>query len=324
MRKQLPWIFALVMVLVGAQPNLARSSDLTQLVFASGPAGGAWYGLAGSVNTLIKTEFPKLLVNVMPGGGVGNVTLVEKGRAQLGMTVAHLYHTALQGTEPYTEVHKNIRAVAEVGTSDMGIFLITKKTPVNSIREIKDKKYPLRLTTSPKGSTPALATARFLELYGITFDDLKKWGGSVTFTSYTDAAQLIADGHADAFITAPGPAVTELTASVAMKALPLDEKVVDEMVRKYGYAKNFIPKGKHPYFAEECWIIGEPNVIIAHIEIPDEIVYGVTKLICNNPRSIKDWGAHHAEFNPKAAWKNVGGPLHAGAAKFYREAGYMK
>lgn len=307
-----------------SQAETTKTSEFKELVFAGGPAGGVWYGLAGSIAELIKDEFPELLVSVMPGGGIGNPTLVEKGKAQLGLSLAFLYRAASEGAEPYENVHKNLRAIATVGSSDQGFFLVREGVPINSIKELAKKKYPLRLITTPKGSTGAIASARILEKYGITFDDLKSWGGSITFTSYTDAASLIADGHADANISPVVPALVELMLRVPMKWLPMEEKIIDQLVEQYGYSKNFIPKGKYSFAIEDGWTIGGANVILVSIEVPEEIVYGITKTLCEHPKVVRDWGYWYADFDPKIAWKDLGGPLHSGAERYYRDAGYMK
>jgi len=301
-----------------------KSPEFKELVFAGGPAGGNWYGLAGSISELIKNEFPELLVSVMPGGGVGNATVVEKGIAQVGLCMSFLYNSALKGDDPYTEVHKNIRGIITVGTSDEDFFLVKDKIPINSIKDLIDKKYPLRLTTSSKASTSALAAARIFEQYGITFDDLKSGGGSVIFTSYADAVLLIEDGHADAIIAPILPAVIELLEHEPMKWFPLDEKVVDQLDEQYGYSKNFVPKGKYNFNGGDAWTIAGGNIIIVNTEVPEEIVYGVTKLICENPKIIRNWGSYYIDFDPKTAWKNVGGPFHPGAEHYYRDAGYIK
>ncbi|MBW2145771.1 MAG: TAXI family TRAP transporter solute-binding subunit [Deltaproteobacteria bacterium] len=313
--------FALLMVPFG---SAMAESEVKKLVFTAGPAGGGWYGLAGAISELIKAKFPGMLVTVTPGGGVGNITVVDKGKAQLGLSIAHLYKSAMMGTDPYKSVHKNLKALIKFGVSDMGIFLVKKDVPLTSIEDLKKKKYPLRLTTTGKASTPALAAKRLLQEYGVTFDDLKSWGGSVTFTSYADAASLIADGHADATITVTVPAIRELVRRVKMRWLDPDEAVVESMVGKYGYAKNFINKGKYPWAVKKGWTIGEPNVIIIRADIPDKVAYTIAKAICEKPDTIRNFGAHYKGFDPKTAWKDVGGPLHPGAEKFYRDAGYMK
>jgi len=312
---------ALIVVPYGNPPARA---EVEKLIFTAGPAGGAWYGMAGAIGELIKEKFPGMLVTVIPGGGVGNVTVVENDKAQLGLSIAHLYKSAAMGEDPYTSAHKNLKALIKLGTSDMGIFLIKKDVPVASIEELKKKKYPLRLTTTGKASTPALAAKRLLQEYDISFEDLESWGGSVTFTSYADAASLIADGHADAIIAVMVPAISELIRKVEMVWLAPDEAAVERMVEKYGYAKNSIPKDKYPWAAKDSWTIGEPNIVVIRSDIPDNVAYGIADAICGKPETITNFGAHYKGFDPRTAWKDVGGPLHPGAEKFYKDAGYMK
>jgi len=307
-----------------SQAETTKTSEFKELVFASGPAGGNWYGLGGSIAELIKDEFPDLFVSVMPGGAVGNPTLVDKGIAQIGFSATFLYSAALKGAEPYENVHKNLQTIGTIGQSDLAFLLVREKIPVDSIEEIIEKKYPLRLVTSAKGSSPATAAVRILGEYGITFDDLKSWGGGVTFTSYSDAAALIADGHADANISPVTPALVELMARVPMKWLPMEEEIIDQLIEKYQYSKSFIPKGKHSFVLEDGWTIGGNDVILVNAEVPEEIVYGITKALCENPKVVWDWGYWYVDFDPETAWEKVAGPLHPGAEHYYREVGYMK
>jgi len=303
----------------------ADPNKVVSLTIAGGPQGGGWFGLAGNLAKESEKVIPGLRMSVMPGGGVGNPSLLEKGDAQLGLTVSHLYNSAVRGDAPYPGMNaKNIRALAQVGTSDTCLFLVKKNLPINSIQEIKDKKYPIKLTTTGKASTPALGTLRILKEYGITEADIKSWGGSITYTAYTDAAQLISDGHADGIIAPVVPAILELERMVPIKLLPMDEKMVDTLVKKYGYSKNKLVKGTNTWVLEDHWQIGEPNVLIVRADVPDDIVYGITKLICEHPDMIRTWGSTHARFNPETAWKDVGGILHPGAERYYREKGYMK
>jgi len=111
---------------------------------------------------------------------------------------------------------------------------------------------------------------------------------------------------------------------VPMKWLQMEEEIIDQLVEQYQYSKNFIPKGKYSFVVEDGWTIGGPNVILVNAEVPEEIVYRITKRLCENPKVVRDWGFWYVNFDPKIAWKDLGGPLHPGAERYYREAGYIK
>jgi TRAP transporter TAXI family solute receptor len=299
-------------------------ADTKRIVFSAGPAGGGWYGMAGAMGELIKKASPGTSVTVMPGGGVGNNTVVEKGKALLGFSSGPLVKAAIEGKAPYDKEHPHLKTVLKMGVSDMAIFLVRENTPINTISDLKKKKFPLRLVTTRKTSTPALGAARLLGEYGVSFQDLKDWGGSVTFTNYADAATLISDGHADAIIAVSVPAIVEMVRRVKMKWLPPEEAVVESMMKKYGYAKNLVHKGKYVWAHKDAYTIGEPLVMIIRDNVSDDMAYLITKSICEKPETVRGFGKYYKAFGAKNAWQGLGGPLHPGAAKYYREAGYIK
>lgn len=166
-----------------------------------GPQGGAWYGLAGNVASEAEAVLSGIKFPVMPGGGIANVLLTEKGEMDISTTVSHLYHSAVIGTAPFEGRNaENLSAMMNIGTSDTCLFLVKADLPINSIQELKDKKYPIRIVTTAKSSTPYLGAERILEEYGISLTDIQTWGGSISYLSYTDGCQLIADGHAHGII----------------------------------------------------------------------------------------------------------------------------
>ncbi|MEG2185534.1 MAG: TAXI family TRAP transporter solute-binding subunit [Cloacibacillus sp.] len=296
-----------------------------KLVVAGGPQGGAWYGLAGALGKEIEAAIPGVRTSVIPGGGVGNIVLVEKGEAKLATTVSHLYNSGVKGTAPYTGLNaKHLLALANIGTSDTCLFLVKKNFPANNIQEIKDKKLPIKLITTSKASTPALGTLRILSEYGITPEDIVAWGGNISYMNYADAAQLISDGHADGIVAPVVPALVELSKTTPLKLLPLQTGVIDKLVSKYGYSKIVMKKGSYTWITKDLPVLGEPNILLIHSSVPEDIAYKITKLICEKPELIRAWGNHHASFKAQTASNNVGGELHPGAIKYYKEKGYLK
>ena len=297
----------------------------TSFTIGGGPQGGGWYGLAGQLASECENVISGMKFSVMPGGGIGNIDLTEKGEMDIATTVSHLYRSALAGTAPYEgKKYKNLSCLAEIGTSDTCLFIIKESLPVNSIQEIADQKYPIRLVTTSKSSTPSLGAERILAEFGMTVDALESWGGSMSYLSYTDGCQLISDGHADGIIAPMVPAITELATSVKLKVLPLEESMVEILADKYGYSKNLVASGTYSFAPEEFWAIGEPNILLCRTDLPDNVAYQVVKLICEKPDIIRAWGTTHANFEPAEACNNVGGPLHPGAEKYFKEVGYLK
>jgi len=105
-------ILACLVALV-SMPMPSAAADNSRLSFVSGPVGGDWYSLAGSIGELIKQTMPGTQVTVTTGGGVGNGPMVEKGKAQLGLSQAMLYNAIQNQLEPYAKIPpaKNLSSI---------------------------------------------------------------------------------------------------------------------------------------------------------------------------------------------------------------------
>lgn len=59
-------------------------------------------------------------------------------------------------------------------------------------------------------------------------------------------------------------------------------------------------------------------------DVPDEVVYTILKIFDENIEQVYQIDRTNRYFIPEDGWKNVAVPLHPGAEKYYKEAGYME
>jgi len=292
----------------------------------SGPMGGGWYSIGGAVGEMAKEAFPGAIVTVTPGGSLSNVAKVNAGKADLGLTMARLYHEASTATGAYEGKNKmsNLSSIAYLAPIPMSFVLVKEDNPLKSIEDIKSSKSTIRILTSKKGSSPALAAKLMFSQYGISFDDIKEWGGSVSFVSYSEASNLIKDGHADAWIGPVVPAIVELTTTVKMKMLPIKPAYLDQLQEKFGFGKILLPKGKYYFVNEDTPHMAENVIMVVQKGLEVDDVYNLMKVIMAKTDRISGVSKTYSSFAPSTAWDNVGGPLHPGAEKYYKENKYMK
>lgn len=314
---------AVIMILGCLGTGLAADKTLTIL---SGPMGGDWYSLGGALGEMAKETTPGTIVTVTTGGAVENLPKINAGQGDLGLTMAKLYHEALTGTESFANRGKqeNIRALAFLANIPMSFFLVKEGNPLASIEEIKAQKKKLRILTSRKGSSPALAAELMLGKYGITFEDIKTWGGSVGYVSYAEAANLIKDSHADAWIGPMVSGIVELTTTVKMKMLPIAPAALDRLRDEDHYVKTSLPKDKYYFVKANTPHMAEAVILIVRKNLPEETVYALTKAVLTNPGRLRAIHQTYAGFDPATAWQNVGGPLHPGAEKCFKDMGFRK
>lgn len=315
----------IVLLTLGPKVAYAALAVPVRLTLLAGPIGGDWYALGGAVGEVVKKSIPGALVTVSTGGGIANVLQVNANTAEIGLSQSMLYSAALKEEEPYVSKKVvNVTGLAYIQYLYQSFFLVKEDTPVNSIDELIEKKYPLRIVLGVAGTTPELAARRLFAEYGVTYKDIESWGGKLYFSSFAEAQTLMADGHVEAYIGPVLGAINQMISMTKMKLLPWKEGALDAMVSKYAYLKKILPKNRYYFVTRDLPFMGEANVLVIHKNVPDDVVYNIVRGIEENADMIRESGATYRSFNPAEMASDVGGPLHPGAAKYYKEKGYLK
>jgi TRAP-type uncharacterized transport system substrate-binding protein len=65
------------------------------------------------------------------------------------------------------------------------------------------------------------------------------------------------------------------------------------------------------------------EAIFARADTPDKAAYDIAKAIDDHRGELK-WFIRPYSYEPRSVGENLGVPLHPGAARYYREKGYIK
>jgi TRAP transporter TAXI family solute receptor len=300
------------------------------LAFATLDSGSAWYVYGATIGELLRKTLPAgSNIDVKPrAGGVGNPRLVAKNEMPLGLSFTVTNRWAWDGKEAYDTKLDNLRALVGGLDTYYLVAVVSAKLPVNSLKEIKDKKLPVRLVSQPVGSLGEFAARQLLRAEGMTYADLKGWGGSTAHVGYNIIVDSFRDGRVDmliAVITPKHPSVNEIANSSDVKFLGLDAETMRSLA-PLGYTPATMPANTFKGQTEPVKTVGFPTVVITNKDLPDAIAYTVTKTIIENKDALVRGHAGLQDFDPTTAWQpaKVGLPLHAGAERAYREKGWMK
>jgi TRAP transporter TAXI family solute receptor len=310
--------------------GLARAQAPVNLAFATLSQGTAWYVYGATMAELLrKTLPPGSTVDVKPfSGGVGNPRLVAKNETPLGLSFSVTNRWAFEGREAYDARLENLRGL--VGGLDTYYLLAmaSRKLEVASLREIRERKVPVRLYTLPVGSLGEFGARQLLREYGITYADIKAWGGSTTHVNYPVIVDAFKDGRADlliAVITPKHPSITEIATFVEVRFLGLEPERIRNL-GALGYTSATMPADTFKHQPQPVTTVGFPTVLITNKELPEPVAYTVTRTVIENKDALVRGHAGLAEFDPPTAWRpeKVGIPLHPGAERAYREKGWMR
>lgn len=315
---------AILVLAMFTTPSPAVDADLNA---AAGAVGGGWYSTFAAFSDFITEKDPGITFKVLPGTGIGNSATIGNGTFDVGWIYPPMALLAYNGKAPYQSEVKGIRTVATGLSPQIIEVAALKGSNVSSIEEIFKEKKPVKWLTPNRGSTtPALFFEIMLEFYGVTEEDIKSWGGSATFTPYSDWPQLAQDGHIDVMfnqIAIPSSVLQEITTYKKVDILPLPEDLRKYMVSNFALSETIIPAGTYDFLDKDIETLQMASGLGANENVPADVIYRILEIIDGNLEEMKSIHPSWKDFDIKTAWQNAGVPLHAGAEKFYKDKGYM-
>ena len=291
-----------------------------------GRTGGAWSVFTEGVAESIRREHRDAMITVEPGGIVENPPTVGTNTVPYGMSYAMTAYAAYSGEEPYDKAYEDIRAVSVVVPANYYQFIVKANAPYDSFDELIQQKAPVKLSVDQKGSAGEIITRHILKAYGITYDDIKSWGGSVDHLDDNKTFELMADNRIDATgdaVSVPSGDIIKASTTMELKLFSIKSEIIESVSSDLGMEAGTIKVGSYPFVEEAKDTVNTPAILIVHKGVPDEEVYQITKAIYENLDYLE---TVHKEFKNLTASKMtaVGKvPLHLGAKQFFKEKGLM-
>lgn len=239
---------AVVLAVVAAGlPRGALAQGPVNLAFATLDTGSAWYVYGATVAELLrKTLPPGSNIDVKPrAGGVGNPRLVAKNETPIGFSFTVANRGAYEGKEAYDQKLENLRGLVGGLDTYYLVAVTNRKLGINSIKDIKDRKIPIKMVTQPVGSLGEFAGRQLLRAYGMSYADIKAWGGSTQHVGYNVIIDAFKDGRADvlfAVVTPKHPSVSEIASGVDVKFVGLEPDMIAALA-PLGYLAATMPPG---------------------------------------------------------------------------------
>jgi TRAP-type uncharacterized transport system substrate-binding protein len=268
------------------------------------------------------------------------IDLVASGEVQLAIVnPAAPLALAVRGAGPFKEPIP-LRAIAVIPSLDAFAFAVKEDTGIKSLADIKERKYPLKVTLrGQRDHANHFLEREVLRAYGFSYEDITSWGGEVRFdpglpngvsTSGADIKftrlDMIRTGTVDAmFDEAIGTWVNHAL-DAGFRILPLEEEIVQNL-EAMGFRRSVLRKAQYPKLPEDTLSLdfsGWP--IYTHANVPDDVV----RWFCESLEARKDrmpWQGEGPMPIERMVKDSPEGPLdiplHPAAERFWNERGYL-
>ena len=277
-----------------------------------------WSGIAPAfTNDLIRRlnhALPQIHINLQTtSGGVVAVTAVDSGQGQLGLAQSDVvYIVYRRGIERNVYPHKNLRAIAVLWVNTFHV-LVRRDSPFQSIDDLKGR----RVGIIPPGTSGEFSTRIVLSAHGMSYADVQ-----AIFEPTDSLVPKLASGQIDAVFSANPLILTAtraLSRSIPLRMLPIGRDEVNLLRGSYPFLKpvtvaaNELPGQNRPIET-----LGAEWLLVCRSDLSEDRVYELTREFFEQlPALARDHG-EAALIDPEQA-PAAPIPLHAGAARYYRE-----
>ncbi|HEY7187821.1 MAG TPA: TAXI family TRAP transporter solute-binding subunit [Vicinamibacterales bacterium] len=277
-----------------------------------------WSGIAAEFsNDLIKRfngALPQTHVNLQTAAGaVVVVSAIDSGQGQLGLAQSDVVYLAYRrGIEKNQYPHKNLRAIAVLWVNNFYV-LVRRESRFRSIEDLKGQ----RVGIIRPGTSGEFSTRILLNAHGMSYADVQP-----IFEPTDSLLPKLGSGQIDAVFTANPLMLATAQAlgqTVPLRLLPIGRTVTNRLRGSYPFlrpvtvAANQLP-GQHV----PTETLGAEWLLVCRSDLAEDLVYQLTRAFFDQLPAMAREHGEAALIDPEQA-PAAPIPLHAGAARYYRE-----
>ena len=300
------------------------------LTFSSGTSGADWNTAGGSISNIISTAMPNVGITNVPGGGITNVLRLNSSQADLGLTYlstleAGLSGGTLGGVSIVNGSLPNVKAMLSFATPSAMTVVVRSDIAASSVDELVSKKIAMKWVAFTAG-TANMMNARVMmsAAFSLTFDDLNKWGGTVSYLPAAQCQQQLQDGLADGYFgtNIVGESwIQQVMTTGKFKILPLSDAAIQKLT-SLGYTSYTLKAGTYTNQNADVKTFADLTILVVRAGLPNDLVYYMTKAVVDG-RATLALAVRSFTIDTTTMAKNVQPYLHPGADRYFRDMKYL-
>ncbi len=289
----------------------------TELSIATGGTGGVYFPYGGGVAEVITRHVDGFTASAeVTGASVENMNLIATFESDLGLVLADTVYAAFNGTGPFEGAPiEEARAVISIYPNAVQIVTLAG-SGIESIEDLRGQ----RVSVGAPGSGTEVSAQTLLAANGITYDDF-----SPQRLNFNETADALRDGDIAAGFWSVGPptsSIMNLAATRSISIVALTPEQIDAAIAvEPTFAGYTLRGGTYDGVPDDVLTISTPNVMVAHAEMDEELVYQITKAIFDH---VDELIAIHPAANDTTVQFTLEStpiPLHPGSLRYFEEIG---
>lgn len=304
-------------------PTIVHAGQIFATI-GTGGVTGIYYPTGKAIAKIVNKKEKKHGFQVKfesTGGSVFNLNAMMARDLEFGIVQSDRQYQAWNGIKDWKDrgPQKKLRSICSFHSESV-ILVAGDDTGIETLNDLKGKV----VNIGNPGSGPRGNAIDAMQSCGMDWRrDLIAEG-----IRAADSASLIQDGRIDAFFYTVGHPNNAIKEAIAGKRklhfIPLIGDCIDQLVDKWSYyAKAHIPVSFYPKARnkKDVETFGVKATFCTSADIPDNIVYTITKEIFNNLEDFKKLHPAYRALTKSNMLEALSAPIHPGAIRYYTEAG---
>jgi uncharacterized protein len=256
---------------------------------------------------------------------IHNAKQLDAGNLEFGFMASNWIGRAKDATAPFTK-NIAIRMVAPANAGPM-CFVRLANAPIHSVADFAGK----RIAIGTKGSGMEQHIQTIFDVLGFSFDRF-----TPVHMGFAEGAEALINGKIDVQFHPPIPnaVLTDLSQRADIRVIPFAPAQLDKLFAQVPFYRPVtVEKNAFRGVVDDVIQVGVINVIVTHESVAEGAVYAMAKTIADNlvklPQMNPLFKGLKNLFEPlrsqgTVAFEFGGVPLHPGALKAYKDAGWLK
>jgi hypothetical protein len=295
------------------------------MTIGTGGVTGVYYAAGGSICRLVNKDRAKhgyRCTVESTGGSVANVNTIRAGDLDFGVAQSDWNFHGYKGTSAFEKsgAFTDLRSVFSLHPEPFTI-LARGDSNIKNFTDLKGK----RVNVGNPGSGTRASMDQLMSAMNWKMSDL----GLAAELKADEHGAALCDNKIDAFfygVGHPSANIQDPVTTCGAKLVNITGPAVDKLVRDNSfYAKATIPAGLYKGNDTPTQTYGVVATFVTSAKVSDDQVYTLVKAVFENFEDFKK--LHPAFANLKAenmVKDGLSAPLHNGAAKYYKEKGWIQ
>ncbi len=321
MQKVIKWLAVTALALSIGVPVWAEQKFVT---IGTGGVTGVYYPTGGAICRLVNKNRNKHGIRCSTestGGSVFNLNTIRAGDLDMGVAQSDWQYHAYHGSSKFKDkgANRELRAIFSVHPEPFTV-VARADSGIRNFGDLKGK----RVNVGNPGSGQRGTMEVLMEASGWKMSDF----ALASELKSSEQSMALCDNKIDAMVFTvghPSGSIKEATTSCDSVLVNVTGSAVDMLVAENDFYRTAtIPGGMYSGNPKDTKTFGVGATFVTSTRTPENVIYQVVKAVFENFDSFRKFHPAFRNLDKRQMIKDgLSAPLHAGAVKYYKEAGLM-